>query len=143
MLLAASVLTWMIFWMARQSRSVQADLERDVRQASVSGSSWALFSLAFVAVLREGIELALFLTAAALTLPGPAFAASQLETLLGVSPGTHSPAELAELHLASGGDSPPVRFSMPGVIVFSTHGPDATSPRPVPAATHVPAEPSN
>ena len=66
MLLAASVLTWMIFWMARQSRSVQADLERDVRQASVSGSSWALFSLAFVAVLREGIELALFLTAAAL-----------------------------------------------------------------------------
>jgi high-affinity iron transporter len=53
--------------MARQGRSIQADLERDVRQASFSGSRWALFSLAFVAVLREGIELALFLTAAAMT----------------------------------------------------------------------------
>jgi high-affinity iron transporter len=76
MLLAAGVLTWMIFWMARQGRSMQADLERDVRQASVTGSRWALFSLAFVAVLREGIELALFLTAAAL-------AASTAATLLG------------------------------------------------------------
>jgi hypothetical protein len=86
----------------------------------------------------------IFLTAAALTLAGPAFAASQLETLLGVSPGIHSPAQLAELHFASaGGDTPPVRFSMPGVIVFSTHGPDATNPRPVPAATHVPARSSN
>jgi len=76
MLLAAGVLTWMIFWMARQSRSMKADLERDVRQASATGSSWALFSLTFVAVLREGIELALFLTAAAL-------ATSTSATLLG------------------------------------------------------------
>ena len=76
MLLAAAVLSWMIFWMARQSRSIRADLEREVRQASVTGSGWALFSLAFVAVLREGIELALFLTAAAL-------AASTSATLLG------------------------------------------------------------
>jgi high-affinity iron transporter len=76
MLLAAVVLTWMIFWMERQSRSIKADLERDVQQASITGSGWALFSLAFVAVLREGIELALFLTAAAL-------AASASATLLG------------------------------------------------------------
>ena len=76
MLLAAAVLTWMIFWMARQSRSMKADLERDVRQANATGSSWALFSLTFVAVLREGIELALFLTAAAL-------ATSTSATLLG------------------------------------------------------------
>jgi high-affinity iron transporter len=65
MLLAAAVLTWMIFWMERQGRSVQADLEQGVQQAVLGGGRWALFSLAFVAVLREGIELALFLTAAA------------------------------------------------------------------------------
>jgi high-affinity iron transporter len=67
MLLAAGVLTWMIFWMARQGRSVQTELERDVRQAALGGGRWALFSLAFIAVLREGIELVLFLTAAAFT----------------------------------------------------------------------------
>jgi high-affinity iron transporter len=67
MLLAAAVLTWMIFWMARQGRQVQTDLEQDVRRATLKGGAWALFSLAFVAVLREGIELALFLTAATFT----------------------------------------------------------------------------
>jgi high-affinity iron transporter len=67
MLLAAGVLTWMIFWMARQGRAVQAKLEQDVHRAALGGGRWALFSLAFVAVLREGIELALFLTAAAFT----------------------------------------------------------------------------
>jgi high-affinity iron transporter len=76
MLLAAGVLTWMIFWMGRQGRRVQSELERDVRQATLSGGGWALFSLAFVAVLREGIELALFLTAAA-------FAATAGATLIG------------------------------------------------------------
>jgi high-affinity iron transporter len=67
MLLAATVLTWMIFWMARQGRDLHACLERDVRKAARIGGTWALFSLAFLAVLREGIELALFLTAAAFT----------------------------------------------------------------------------
>jgi high-affinity iron transporter len=57
----------MIFWMDRQGRVIQAELERDVRKAAAGGGRWALFSLAFVAVLREGVELALFLTAAAVT----------------------------------------------------------------------------
>jgi high-affinity iron transporter len=65
MLLAAGILTWMIFWMARQSRNIKADLESGVRQASRTGRR-GLFALAFVAVLREGVELALFLTAASL-----------------------------------------------------------------------------
>jgi high-affinity iron transporter len=67
MLLAAGVLTWMIFWMQQYGHSQKADLERDVRRAAMGGGAWALFSLAFLAVLREGIELALFLTAAAFT----------------------------------------------------------------------------
>ena len=76
MLLAAGVLTWMIFWMQRQARSIRAELEADVRQAVTGGSRWALFALAFVAVVREGIETALFLTAAA-------FSATPTETLVG------------------------------------------------------------
>ena len=67
MLFAAGVLTWMIFWMDRQGRNVQAELEQDVQRAATGGSKWAIFSLAFLAVLREGIELALFLTAASFT----------------------------------------------------------------------------
>ena len=64
MLLAASVLTWMIFWMQRQSRSLKSEIENSVRQATQQNNRRALFALAFLAVLREGIELALFLTAA-------------------------------------------------------------------------------
>jgi len=66
MFLAAGVLTWMIFWMQAQSRFIRARLEADVRQA-VAGSGRGLFGLAFVAVFREGLETALFLTAAAFT----------------------------------------------------------------------------
>jgi high-affinity iron transporter len=69
-------LTWMIFWMQRQGRQVQAELESDVRRAISSGSYWALFSLAFIAVVREGIETALFLTASA-------FSATAGQTLIG------------------------------------------------------------
>ena len=76
MLLAAAVLTWMIFWMQRQGRSIRAELEADVRHAVIGGSQWALFALAFVAVVREGIETALFLTAAA-------FSATPAQTLIG------------------------------------------------------------
>jgi len=67
MLLAAGVLTWMIFWMARQGRAVQSHVEQNVRQAAKNDGRWAVFSLAFLAVVREGIELALFLTAATFT----------------------------------------------------------------------------
>ncbi len=66
MLAAAGVLTWMIFWMQKQGRRIQSGLEADVRSALARGHAeqWALFSVAFFAVVREGLELALFLTAA-------------------------------------------------------------------------------
>lgn len=65
MLLAAGVLTWMIFWMSRRARTLKSTLESNVQHASQGGKR-ALFGLAFLAVLREGVELALFLTAATL-----------------------------------------------------------------------------
>jgi len=66
MLAAAGVLTWMIFWMQKQGRRIQTGLEADVKSALARGHAerWALFSVAFFAVVREGLELALFLTAA-------------------------------------------------------------------------------
>lgn len=67
MILAAGILTWMIFWMQRQSHAIKSELESGVQHAAALGGSKALFSLAFLAVLREGVELALFLTAASLS----------------------------------------------------------------------------
>ncbi|MFN2111875.1 MAG: FTR1 family protein [Anaerolineales bacterium] len=70
MLLAAGILTWMILWMGKGSRRLNERLNSDLKQAVVAGGGWALFSLAFLAVIREGVELALFLTAAAITAGG-------------------------------------------------------------------------
>ena len=61
MLLAAAVVTWMLFWMRRQAASVKGDLQAKVDRALTEGSVWALTILAFTAVIREGIETALFL----------------------------------------------------------------------------------
>lgn len=62
-LVAVGVLTWMLFWMRRQGRSMKGDLEREVGHALGTGSTLALVGLAFVAVLREGLESVLFLLA--------------------------------------------------------------------------------
>lgn len=63
-LAAVGVLTWMIFWMRRQGARIKSDLQEKVDTALVTGG-FALAGLAFFAVLREGIETALFLYAAA------------------------------------------------------------------------------
>jgi len=85
MLLAAGVLTWMIFWMQRRGRSIRTELEADIRQAVTGDTRWALFVLAFVAVVREGIETALFLTATAFsTTPAQALAGGGLGLAMAV-----------------------------------------------------------
>jgi high-affinity iron transporter len=63
-LTAVAVLTWMIFWMRRQGARIKGELHEKVNLALVAGGG-ALAALAFFAVLREGIETALFLFAAA------------------------------------------------------------------------------
>ena len=76
MLLAAGVLTWMIFWMSRQARNIKSELESGVHKAAFEDGKRGLFALAFLAVLREGIELALFLVASV-------FASDVQQTLIG------------------------------------------------------------
>jgi high-affinity iron transporter len=63
-LTAVGVLTWMILWMRRQGARVKSELHEKVDTALVAGGA-ALAFLAFVAVLREGVETALFIFAAA------------------------------------------------------------------------------
>lgn len=63
-LTAVAVLTWMIFWMRRQGARIKADLHDKVDSALLTGGA-ALAAIAFFAVLREGVETALFLFAAA------------------------------------------------------------------------------
>lgn len=63
MVLAVVVLTWMIFWMRTQARHIKHTLEAEIRLAVRENQNRALFGVAFLAVFREGIELALFLTA--------------------------------------------------------------------------------
>jgi len=62
-LAAVAVLTWMLFWMRRQGRAMKGELESSIDLALGRGSTAALVGLAFVAVLREGLETGLFLLA--------------------------------------------------------------------------------
>lgn len=64
-LVAVGVLTYMVLWMQEQSRTIKSDLENRVDAAFSANSVLALAGLAFVSVLREGLETALFLTALA------------------------------------------------------------------------------
>lgn len=64
MLIAAGILTWMIFWMRKQARFLKSELEAGVNKAAASTGKRAVFWLAFIAVVRELVELAFFITAA-------------------------------------------------------------------------------
>ncbi|MEP6639198.1 MAG: FTR1 family protein [Chloroflexota bacterium] len=61
MLVAAAVVTWMLFWMRRQAGSVKGELQAAIDRVVASGGSWGLAVLAFTAVIREGLETSLFL----------------------------------------------------------------------------------
>lgn len=61
-LAAVGLITWMIFWMARNARAIKAHLHGEVDRA-LARSGWALAVVAFFAVIREGLETALFLWA--------------------------------------------------------------------------------
>jgi len=76
MLLAAALLTWMIFWMSRTARTLKSEIESEVHKAAFGAGKRAVFFVAFLAILREGIELALFLTASV-------FATDTVQTLVG------------------------------------------------------------
>ena len=60
--IAVGFVTWMIFWMARSSRGLSAELRSAVDRAAMAGRG-SLVLVAMLAVGREGLETALFLWA--------------------------------------------------------------------------------
>jgi len=63
-LVAVAMVTSMIVWMARNARSLRGELEQRAGTALAQGSVVALATMAFLAVLREGFETAVFLLSA-------------------------------------------------------------------------------
>ena len=94
MLAAAGLLTWMIFWMHKQSPLLKGTIEANVRSALGQKGGRTLFWVAFIAVIREGIELALYLVAAGL-------ASNPTQELLGASLGLVTAAGLGWLLFSS------------------------------------------
>jgi len=80
MLIAVGVLSWMVVWMKRQSAGIKKTLETDIAQAVGVGSAFALALIPFTAILREGLETAVFLFAATRT-------STPLESTIGASAG--------------------------------------------------------
>jgi high-affinity iron transporter len=110
---AAVVLTWMIFWMRQQGSAIKGELRERVDHAVVSGAAGrGVLLVAFTAVLREGIEAALFLIAAAV-------GTSSSDVFLGGVVGVLAAAVLG-LVIYAGGRRIPLRgfFTATGVLLI-------------------------
>ena len=62
-LVAVVFVSWMVLWMRAHAREMKGDLEASAAAALATGSVWALILMAFLAVLREGFETAVFIVA--------------------------------------------------------------------------------
>jgi len=60
MFLAVAMLSYVVVWMKRQASGLRGELQERVKAALAEGSGLALAFLAFVVVVREGLETALF-----------------------------------------------------------------------------------
>lgn len=65
---AIAMLSWMLIWMTRQARSLKGEIQGSVDQmlgqgATGNSAGWGIFSLIFIAVLREGFETVIFILA--------------------------------------------------------------------------------
>lgn len=114
---ALVVLTWMVFWMRRQSHRVKGALEGRVDAALRStNTAIALGLVAFLAVVREGIEAALFLIAAATEQDGAA-------VLVGALVGLAVAAALAGAVYAGGRRLPMAAFfRITGLVLIAFAG---------------------
>jgi high-affinity iron transporter len=93
-LIAVSLVTWMIFWMRRSARTIKADLTGRLTEALGMGAS-AIAVLAFIAVIREGVEMVLLVFASAQA------AAQNVAPLIGVISGVASAVLLGWLMYAA------------------------------------------
>lgn len=66
--IAIAMLSWMLIWMTRQARSLKGEIQGSISQmleqsGSRNSAGWGIFSLIFIAVLREGFETVIFILA--------------------------------------------------------------------------------
>ncbi|MCC3412514.1 MAG: FTR1 family iron permease [Microcoleus sp. PH2017_29_MFU_D_A] len=62
---AIAMLSWMLIWMTQQARFLKAEVEGALTAAlkSNTNAGWGVFGLIFIAVLREGFETVIFISA--------------------------------------------------------------------------------
>jgi len=60
---AIAMLSWMLIWMTQQAKSLKSQVEGAVNAALTNNAAagWGIFTLIFIAVLREGFETVLFI----------------------------------------------------------------------------------
>jgi high-affinity iron transporter len=81
--IAVVMVSYMVLWMRKHSKDLKSDLQSAAGSALARGSAGALIAMAFLAVLREGFETAVFLLAAFQSALSPAQAA--IGVILGVA----------------------------------------------------------
>lgn len=64
-MVAIALLSWMLVWMTQQAKGLKAEVQGAVDQAleQSGGAGWAIFTLILIAVLREGFETVVFISA--------------------------------------------------------------------------------
>ncbi|MEZ2235910.1 FTR1 family protein [Microcoleus sp.] len=64
-IVAIVMLSWMLIWMTQQARFLKAEVEGAVTAALTENANagWGVFGLIFIAVLREGFETVIFVSA--------------------------------------------------------------------------------
>jgi high-affinity iron transporter len=65
LLAAAGLIVQMVFWMRRHGQSMRRDLEQSLGHSTQQQNWWGVFSLAAIAITREGSEAVLFLSSLA------------------------------------------------------------------------------
>ncbi|MEM9213408.1 MAG: FTR1 family protein [Cyanobacteria bacterium P01_F01_bin.150] len=64
-IIAIVLLSWMLIWMSKQARSLKAGVESELEtlMQNSNGAGWGVFGLTLIAVLREGFETVIFISA--------------------------------------------------------------------------------
>lgn len=66
LLFATLVLSYMVIWMANQSKQIKGEMEENIKELVSAGNIAGMVFLAFLAVLREGFESVLFFSSLSL-----------------------------------------------------------------------------
>jgi high-affinity iron transporter len=62
---AITMLSWMLVWMTENAKALKGEIEGQIGKAIANEKTagWAVFTLIFIAVLREGFEVVIFISA--------------------------------------------------------------------------------